>query len=381
MSTVCIIGAGPIGLDAALRALEGGKQVTVLEKGGVVGENLRRWGAVTLFSSNKLNLSQRMRAVVGDVDDGAFPTGEEYRVAVLEKVEAHLLAKGVRIVKNCTVTNVGRIGLLKSDMANRAGCPFRVLATVSGEEQLFTPFDILVDASGCYGNFRSPGVGGIPALNEAKYRALGTIQSEIPAPGTDLTGKNIVVVGAGYSAATMLRYLEDKRYGAPASITWVTRQDRKVPYTLIESDPLPQRNELAVYANGLANRRTGTLAEVADGKLTFNTPTGETFTTPYDMLYSLVGYQPDHMITRELHNHLCYASEGPMALAAFLLHARADGGSADCLMQACGGADTMRTPEPQFYIIGSKAYSRDPTFLLKIGFEQVDQIFELIGAQ
>ena len=35
------------------------------------------------------------------------------------------------------------------------------------------------------------------------------------------------------------------------------------------------------------------------------------------------------------------------------------------------GADTLRNPEPDFYVIGSKSYGRNSQFLIRVGLEQV----------
>ena len=80
--------------------------------------------------------------------------------------------------------------------------------------------------------------------------------------------------------------------------------------------------------------------------------------------------------------HLCYASEGPMALASALLAARvADAGAAgDCLSQRSHGPDSLRTPEPDFFVVGAKSYGRNPNFLLSIGQEQVRDVLEMLGA-
>ena len=51
MSQVVIIGAGPIGLEAALLARQSGLDVKVVEKGGVAS-NVRDWGHIRLFTKN-----------------------------------------------------------------------------------------------------------------------------------------------------------------------------------------------------------------------------------------------------------------------------------------------------------------------------------------
>ena len=93
-----------------------------------------------------------------------------------------------------------------------------------------------------------------------------------------------------------------------------------------------------------------------------------------DRIVANVGFTPDHRLYRELQIHECYASLGPMKLAAALSGAR----SADCLKQSSHGADTLCNPEPGFFILGAKSYGRNAHFLLRVGFEQVREVFTLI---
>jgi hypothetical protein len=70
-----------------------------------------------------------------------------------------------------------------------------------------------------------------------------------------------------------------------------------------------------------------------------------------------------------------------MRLAAALKGARAgagDAAAADCLQQAAPGPDQLKSPEPNFYVIGSKSYGRDPSFLLRTGHQQVEAVTSLL---
>jgi hypothetical protein len=98
-----------------------------------------------------------------------------------------------------------------------------------------------------------------------------------------------------------------------------------------------------------------------------------------DRVLALVGYRPDISLYREVHMHLCYASEGPMALAAALLSARTGAAAGDCLSERSHGPDSLRSPEPDFFVIGAKSYGRNPNFLLSVGHEQVRDVLALIG--
>jgi len=63
-----------------------------------------------------------------------------------------------------------------------------------------------------------------------------------------------------------------------------------------------------------------------------------------------------------------------MKLASALLSSS----SVDCLIQESHGADTLKNPEPNFFILGSKSYGRNATFLMRVGWEQVDEVFSLL---
>jgi hypothetical protein len=90
-----------------------------------------------------------------------------------------------------------------------------------------------------------------------------------------------------------------------------------------------------------------------------------------DRILGLTGAVGDHTLYRQLQVHECYATSGPMKLSAALLGTR--GG--DCLDQESHGVDTLRSPEPSFFLLGDKSYGRNNTFLLRVGFQQVDDVF------
>ncbi|MFJ9012555.1 hypothetical protein [Streptomyces canus] len=52
----------------------------------------------------------------------------------------------------------------------------------------------------------------------------------------------------------------------------------------------------------------------------------------------------------------------------------ASGASADCLAQPAPGIDQLRNPEPDFFILGAKSYGCPSTFLLRVGYAQVDEV-------
>lgn len=74
-----------------------------------------------------------------------------------------------------------------------------------------------------------------------------------------------------------------------------------------------------------------------------------------DRVLALTGYVGDASIYRQLQVHECYATAAPMQLSAALLgHA-----AGDCLAQQRYGIDVLRSPEPNFFILGMKSYGRN----------------------
>jgi len=94
-----------------------------------------------------------------------------------------------------------------------------------------------------------------------------------------------------------------------------------------------------------------------------------------DNVVALVGYSPDVTIYDQLQVHSCYATAGPIRLAAALLGET--GG--DCLTAGANlSADLLKNPEPNFYVLGAKSYGTNSNFLLQVGHNQVRDVFNLI---
>src|SRR5262245_28447770 len=115
-----IIGAGPIGLDAALNLRQRGWEVAVYERGRLA-EYVQRWGHVRLFSPFAMNSTTAGRAAIrAALPDHAFPgdgdvlTGRQYVTSYLEPLTRVPLLKDVLKLET-QVVSVGRRGMLKGD--------------------------------------------------------------------------------------------------------------------------------------------------------------------------------------------------------------------------------------------------------------------------
>ncbi len=410
---LAVLGAGPVGLEAAARALAEGWRVRVLEA-GEPAEHVRRWGHVRLFSPFGMNAGpaglELLRSSEGPGDPfpaaDAMLTGAELRRSYLLPL-ARALAARAPVEPGTRVVCVGRSRLLKGESigsAARAADPFRILVERGGVEEE-READVVLDCTGTYGRPNRLGPGGLPARGE---RALRTrIQYGLPdVTGRDrarYAGRRTLVVGGGHSAATTVLALTELAAREPGtSFLWLTRA---TPGALerIPDDPLPERAALVDRANGLAGdpppgsawrggARVLAVEPVAgpirvsfeargarrEARLGEGESEGARVeTVEVDEVVANVGYEPDDRIYRQLQIHECYASRGPMKLAAALLGAAGDG-PVDCLELGGFGPEALENPEPGFFILGMKSYGRNAAFLLRNGYEQVEDAFTLL---
>ena len=428
---LAVLGAGPVGLDAALAARERGLPFTVYEAGSRPAAHVRRWAHVRLFSPWSMDVSPRMRrALEGEgheVPDGpTCPTARAWVERVLDPVAA-LPGVAGRLRLGTRVVAVARRGMLKDDAVGdpaRGEPPFRLLLREADGSERVEEADVVLDCTGTYSSPNRTGDGGIPAPGE---RALeDRIERHLPDvrggawPGS---GEHVLLVGGGHSAQTAARDLAERAGGdGGPTVTWALRDpdpDLRPP----EGDPLEERARLmeraaeivadppagvglrtgvvvdrleregervavelrrvdaapetASAGPGAASRgaREGTAAgDAAPGAASRGGApprTGAGGRVFVDRILSLTGYVGDHTLYRQLQVHECWATCGPMSLAAELLGQD----SADCLDQESHGVDVLRSPEPDFFVLGVKSYGRNSTFLLPVGWEQVSEVF------
>ncbi len=394
---VVILGAGPIGVEAALYAAQRGLDVNVYEA-EQVGAHVAKWGHVTFFSPWRLNRSPWGEAALreagqplGEAD--VFPTGADYLRQHLRPL-ARLAPLEGRVHEGAQVIGVARSHALKGQLIahpDRSAGPFRLLVR-RGAQESYVEADLVIDATGAYQHPNAAGLGGLPALGET---ALGErIWRYIP----DITGadaprfahRRTLLIGHGYSAATSLRLLHTLAQQAEQTqVDWALHAEQ-APYTRLPDDALPQRDALAAFGNDAAagiipsitphpGSSLEAVSALPDGTLCVTLRRGDQrVTLAVDEIIADVGYRPDLSLYRELQVHLCYASEGPMKLAAALLSASGAGGG-DCLSQESPGLDTLRSPEPDFFVLGSKSYGRGSAFLLRVGFEQIAQVLDEVA--
>jgi hypothetical protein len=387
---LAIVGAGPIGLEAALAAAERGWEFTVYEAADRPGGNVRDWGHVRLFTPWEMNVSPRMRRALPDAPVGAeLPTGAELAERLLDPLAA-LDPLAPRLRFGARVDAVAREGLLKHEAIGspeRGARRFRLLVSGAAGRESVEYADAVIDCTGTYGNPNSLGDGGIPAPGE---RALEH-RIERRLPRLDERGEwsrgTILLTGAGHSAQTAARGLAELAREAPDTrVIWAIRSNEP-SFGAVEDDPLPERARLSRTASELVRGaspaidvRLGRVTEglaLRDGRIAVTLRNGSPEEVTVDRVLALNGGVGDFSIYRQLQVHECYATSAPMKLSAALLGAAAG----DCLEQQSHGPETLTNPEPGFFILGAKSYGRNSQFLMRVGWEQVSDVVGLIAGE
>lgn len=398
---IVVMGAGPIGLEAALYARFLGYDVVIYERGRVA-EHVHRWGHVRMFSPFGMNRSPLGIAALtaqdesySPPDDDALLTGAEFAEHyLLPLAHSDLLDDSLRLGHE--VLSVGREAFLKGELPGqeeRGEFDFRLLVRDAEGRETIEHADVLIDTTGVFHNPNWLGCSGIPCPGERalRERICYHLPDILGRERARFAGRHTLLVGSGSSAATNVVALAKLAEEVPGTrITWITRREpsggQRGPITVIPHDRLPARQALAEAANSLCGNpgsgvlyspltdveavapgESGTLAVELSGQLegTFH----------FDEIIASVGYRPDRQLYEELQVHECYASQGPMKLAAQLL----GNASRDCLDQTAHGPQSLLIPEPNFYILGAKSYGRNSSFLLAVGLRQIVEVFSIIG--
>jgi thioredoxin reductase len=377
-----VIGAGPIGLAAALGAVRRGFEVSVLER-NEIGASIRRWGETRFFSPLSMNLPPGAAEIL----DGRLPpgdallTGPQFVDRVLEPL-ANCAGLAGRVKLKHSVIAVGRLGLTRGDFTGhpiRAERPFRLLVeTPQGEESMEA--DVVIDASGVYSLPVAIGAGGIPApgeraLSARMIRHLGTLHETLDS----LRGRRILLLGHGHSAANAVVKLSG--LAAEASDTrviWATRSMNRRPCVEVASDPLPERQRIVAAANQLAAQPPAWLQVERRACVEWIRQSGDSMQVAIgggrvivaDEMIGLTGYRPDLSFLAELALEIAPGTEGSARLARALANVT------DCLSVPKVVPEDLDSGEPGFYMAGSKSYGRARTFLLQSGYAQLQTILD-----
>ncbi len=376
---IVIVGAGPIGIEAALYARFLGYKVTLLDS-GEVGAHLKAWGHAPMFTpfgSNSTPLGKSalsaQRQDYEPPSDDAMLTGQQFLDQyLLPLAETDLIVDCLKL--HHTVISIARKSQTKQENQGdeaRADTPLVTLAKDrDGHEHVFES-EVVLDCSGVYGQANYLGSGGNPALGELAARehfGCGLLNLK----GKDAeryANQQVLVVGAGLAAATNICELSKlARESLETHITWITREanapGQSGPVAVPADDPLPQRTKIASEANRLVVEENGHLAHWPETTIeaVHYEPQNSHFHVTlagkhsgvhtFDRIVANVGCRPNLEMLRELQIDLRDSTEGIVNL----VHS-----------------------EPNFYILGAKSFGRDSSYVISDGLDQIRQVFAILG--
>ncbi len=391
---IAVIGAGPIGLEAALYARYLGYEVTTLERGRVC-EHVRKWQHVRMFSTWS-QLTSPLGRVAIETQFGPrewppgdqAPTGREWLDQyLLPLAQTDLIADSIRT--DTTVVSVSRTEWLKTDThVDRRDWTFQLMLR-DGSEEMVVDADAVFDASGVLGQPRDLGAGGVPARGEQQtgQRIVRWLPDILGRDRERFAEKRVLVIGGGSSAATAVMDLVKLAGEFPGThVTWVRRRPRSQGGTfafVAESDrprgmlrfmeALQQMESsdvdaLEVWGNSWIESvdHQGDQWEVVVGGEEQRTWNG-------DQIVALVGYRPDIELFRELQVDLSPVWECSERLAGWL--------ELPPPQRRVGaeGVGRLDTGEPDFYLLGAKSYGRNSGYFYREGLLQIRDLFTRLG--
>lgn len=369
---IAIIGAGPTGIEAGLAARAAGHRVSLFEA-GEIGQGVRDWGHVRLFTPWHMNTSERGRALVDDLGDlDVCPTGAEFADRYLIPLG---LGLDVRTGHRLIAASRGALRKGTPIGGTRGASGFRLLFDTTRGETVVTA-DALFDCTGVSSQHNPAGIGGMVAEGERELAAAGRVTYGVQHPDNLPADGVIAVVGAGATGSTLVRSLVQRG----REVLWITGAEAPA-FSSPDNDPLDERRALWLSSRKARNEVSWLAGVEVTGmesrgrQIRIHLTDGNSADAAH--LVACTGHRPDLSITRELQVHHCYASEGPMKLAAALLASSGDGG--DCLQQVSQGPEVLKTPEPRFFVLGAKSYGRRNDFLLQIGRDQIRDALTLLG--
>jgi hypothetical protein len=388
---IAILGAGPIGLEAALYARYLGYDVDLYERGRVC-EHLLQWGHARLFTPFSANSSPLGIAAISAQDSAWKPPAADSLLSGREFVERYCLPLARsdlladNLYENVEVLSVGRADLLKGDPSGeeRAEADFRLLlsAQTGGREaagEKIATADVVIDATGTYGQHNWLGPGGLPALGElaaAPYIEYG-LPDVLGRDRQHYAHRHTLLIGENHEAAISAISLARLGHEAPFTrVTWIARGESETnsgPIHHVDNDPWPAREHLARSANQLIRGEIGHVA-FCPGTVVEQVSchgAGEPFQVrlagrhageiEVDRIIANVGYWPSRQIFAELQ-----VAEDPIT-------------SAPTRWLSDQQSQALVTPEPDFYVLGAKSAGRDSHFTIADGLNQIRQLFTIIG--
>lgn len=381
---VAVIGSGPIGLATAANLVERGLEPIIFEAGSRVASSIADWSHVRFFTPwNHLIDPTSRRLLEADSswqmpDENYVPLAGEFLEQYIEPL-AQLNGIAPHIKLNHKVTAVARDGHDRMKGGARDEAPFLIVAETPDGTRRYKARAV-IDASGTWTTPNPMGAGGVWADGERAHQ--GNIRYGIPdVLGRErdrYAGKRTLVVGSGHSAiGTVLGLVELAEKEENTAVAWAVRpNDPRKLWGGGDNDELAVRGALGTRVHNtvksgavalLTGVKIGAVREHTEGLVVADVDGEDQVVV--DEIIVATGSRPNMEMLRELRLEFDPSTEASKTLGPMI----------DPNFHSCGsvpphGAEELRHPESNFYVVGMKSYGRAPTFLMKTGYEQVRSV-------
>jgi len=380
---LAILGAGPIGLEAALYARFLGYDVVIFEQGRVC-EHIQRRGHLRLLTPFGENSSPLGLAALTAQDENYQPpeatamlTGRQWIERYLQPLaDSDLLSD--HLFTNRRVLGVGKEQVRKTDLEadlpqgdERGDWAFRILVRDGagdgmGNERIEMVEGVL-DCTGVASQPNFAGHGGLPAIGELALREqiVYHLPDVLEADRGLFEDQHTLLIGDGIDAAAAAVLLDELQQQSPTTrFTWLTSHEHEPagPIDLVKNNSSPARQQLATDANRIARAtqawKWGAQLEAirtVNGKFEATLSGQITGEQTFDRILALVGYRGDPSLFSELQ-----IAVDPVT----------------------GGNDSagIRRGEANYYVLGSKSAGRSAEFFtFRDGLDQIREVFSILG--
>ena len=310
-------------------------------------------------------------------DDDEYPDGRDLVERYLRPLASTPeIATGIRLATRVHAVTRMRHDRMKDGDRQEAAYVLRVIGP-AGEEDILA--SAVIDASGTIESPGPLGASGVSAIGERAFadRIFYGIPDVLHRHRARYAGKRVLVVGSGHSAFNALLDLEQLTEDVPATrVHWAVRRSTLASvFGGGTNDQLEERGKLGQRVRHLiAQQRLSVATDFHLDRLT-QTPqgivasSGDDCLPPVDEIVAATGFRPDWSMLSELRLDLDAAVESARALAPLI----------DPNLHSCGtvrphGAEELKHPDRNVFVVGMKSYGRAPTFLMLTGYEQVRSV-------
>ncbi|UQB42200.1 sensor domain-containing diguanylate cyclase [Thiomicrospira microaerophila] len=386
-----IIGAGPIGIEAAIYAKKLGVEPLVLESSSTLASTLSALGDLTLYPEAQLIMTPLGLEWVEEASSISYLTAKTYRDFYLKPLVER---SGLNLELNCRVEAISKPGVPRDelDIALRKAAAFKLLvSTEQGSQTLFA--EHVIDASGVYQAPLPLGDSRVVVEGEAEFCLSIQYQlADFAAYFDQYDGQTILLFGDGYLAQSSLaRFISLKEHWSASTRLICIKERADSPFfkTSLTSFGSPsfadiertlsQDPSLSDKVSFMDHTRVMAIQyNPAQPSLPWSLSLcrgDQALTLKADQVISNYGFQVDPSLWQDLHIEQSYTNGGPLAYTQSLL-SRLD---LDTEVTTAMPAFALRTPEPNFYVLGAKTYGSKRGFISRIGLGQIVALFQLIA--